>query len=114
MGPETLALHLPLATPSCSYFSRESPFAGPSCVSSLAFLIFSIFSLSSQDLDVFVPSFCSSLVVRGREIKNARCWSCGGQKIKCCYQLRYSEKHDLFQEEELLLLKEGSSTSTSV
>jgi len=43
-------------------------------------------------------------------IKNAHCWSCGAGKIKCCYQLRGREKHDLFQEKELLLLKEGSST----
>jgi len=40
-----------LATPSCSYFSRESPFAGPSRVLSLGFLVFSIFSFSSRDLE---------------------------------------------------------------
>jgi len=84
---------LPLAVPSRSYFSRASPFAGPSRVSSLVFLISLIFSLSSQDLDVSAPLFCSSLVVRGREIKNARRWSYGAEKIKCCYQLRGSEKH---------------------
>jgi len=92
-APKCRPPHLPLAAPSRSYFSRESPFAGPSCISSLGFLVFPIFSLSSRDLDVSAPSFCSSLVVRGREIKNAHCWSCGAEKIKCCYQLRGSEKH---------------------
>jgi len=92
-APKRRPPRLLLTVPSRSYFSRESPFAGPSRVSSLGFLGFSIFSLSSRDLDVSAPSFCSSLVVRGREIKNARRWSCGAEKIKCCYQLRGSEKH---------------------
>jgi len=47
-------------------------------------------------------------------IKNAWRWLCGVGKIKCCYELRGRKKHDLFQEEEPLLLKEGSSTSASV
>jgi len=63
-APKCRPPHLPLAAPSRSYFSRESPFAGPSRVSSLGFLVFSIFSLSSRDLDVSAPSFCSLLVTR--------------------------------------------------
>ena len=47
-------------------------------------------------------------------IKNARGWPYGAEKIKCCYQLRGHEKHNLFQEEEPLLLEEGSSTSARV
>ena len=113
MGPKTLALHLPLAAPSCSYFSRESLFAGLSRISSLGFLVFSIFSLSSCDPNVSASSFCSPLVIRcnkecsplvvwcreikcvmrGKKIKNVRRWSCRAEKIKCCYQLRGSEKH---------------------
>ena len=104
---------LPLTTPSRSYFSRESPFTGPSRILSLGFLVFSIFSLSSWDLDVSAPSFCPPFitrcnkecspllvrdreikcVVRGRKIKNASRWPYGAEKIKCCYQLRGSEKH---------------------
>ena len=63
-APKRRPPRLPLAAPSRSYFSRESPFAGPSRVSSLGFLVFSIFSLSSRDLDVSAPSFCSPLVTR--------------------------------------------------
>ena len=103
-APKHWPSHLPLTTPSRSYFSRESPFTGPSRVSSLGFLVFSIFSLSSRYLGVSAPSFClpfitrcnkecSPLVVRGRKIKNARRWPYRAEKIKCCYQLRGSEKH---------------------
>ena len=87
-APKRRPPRLPLAAPSHSYFSCESRFTGPSRVSSFGFLVFPIFSLSSRDLDVSVPSFCWSLVVWGREIKNAHRWSCGAEKIKCCYQLR--------------------------
>jgi len=79
-APKRQPLRLPLAVPSHSYFSHESPFAGPSCVSSLGFLIFSILSLSSWDFDVSAPYFwsplvtwcnkeCSPLVMQGRENK---------------------------------------------
>ena len=112
-APKHWPLHLPLTTPSHSYFSRESPFTGLSCVLSLGFLVFLIFSLSSWDLEVSAPSFCPPFitqcnkecsplvvqgrkikcVVRGRKIKNARHWPYRAEKIKCCYQLRGSEKH---------------------
>jgi len=104
-APKRRPPRVPLAVPSRSYFSRKSPFAGLSHVSSLGFLDFSIFSLSSRDLDVSAPSFCSPLVtrcnkecsllvVRGRENKECSplvMW--GREKIKCCYQLRGREKH---------------------
>ena len=112
-APKHWPPHLPLTTPSRSYFSCESPFTGPSHVISLGFLVFSIFSLFSRDLDVSAPSFCppfitrcnkecSPLVVRGREIKcvvwgrkikNTRHWPYRAENIKCCYQLRGSKKH---------------------
>ena len=63
-APKCRPLRLPLAAHSRNYFSRESPFAGLSRVSSLGFLVFSISSLSSPDLDVSAPSFCSPLVTR--------------------------------------------------
>ena len=63
-APKCQPPRLPLATPSGSYFSRESPFTGPFRVLSLSFLVFSIFSLFSGDLDVSAPSFCSPLITR--------------------------------------------------
>ena len=124
MGPETPAPTLTTRRALLQLlFTRESVRWAVTCLVArfprfldfFVVLVFSIFSLSSRDLDVSAPSFysplvtwcnkeCSLLVVRGREIKNARRWSCGAEKIKCCYQLRGSEKHDLFQEEEPLLL----------
>jgi len=113
-APKCQPPRLPLTIPSRSYFSRESPFAGPSRVSSLGFLVFSIFSLSSRDLYVSPPSFCLSLVVRGREIKNIRRWSYGAEKIKGCYQLRGSEKHVHSKEGSTGHLYECPCTSASV
>jgi len=102
-APKCWPPRLPLAAPSRSYFSRESPFAGPSRVSSHGFLIFSNFLLSSWDLDVSAPSFCSPLitqcnkecsplVVQGREDKQCSLLVVRGRENKVLLPVEGSQE----------------------
>ena len=104
-APECRPPCLLLTASSRSYFLCESTFAG-------------IPLLLHVVCDVSAPSFCLLMVVQGREIKcvvqgrkikNAHCWSCRAEKIKCCYQLRGSKSYQLRGSKKHVHSKERST-----